>query len=63
MKKGMNRNCYFCGLFGEKCKALEEPVCKTRSCSFFETTAEYVSRQQRFLEKMKEKQQKLKGLA
>lgn len=60
MKKSMNRNCYWCGLFGEKCKALEEPVCKTRKCSFFETTADFLERQEQFRKKMMEKKLRLR---
>ncbi len=55
MKKTMNRSCHFCGLFGEKCKALEEPVCKERSCSFFETTAEFMRRQEKFKNRNRKK--------
>lgn len=55
MRKGMNRKCHWCGLFGEKCRALEEPVCRERRCSFFETTQEFMARQELFYKKMQEK--------
>jgi hypothetical protein len=39
-------------MYGQKgCSALEEPVCKERSCSFYETTEEFLARNRRFHQK------------
>lgn len=49
--KQMKSDCYWC-MYGQKgCSALEEPVCKERACSFYETTEEFLARNRRFFEK------------
>lgn len=44
----MNRDCYWCAALGEACKILEEPVCQSRRCSFYETAGKYAKRQAAF---------------
>lgn len=49
----INQQCYWCSALGNSCRVLEEPVCKCRTCSFFETTADFMKRNKAFYAKNK----------
>lgn len=49
----INQQCYWCSALGNQCRVLEEPVCKCRACSFFETTADFMKRNKAFYEKIR----------
>ncbi len=51
MSKPINQKCYWCDVRKKECRALEEDVCRTRGCSFFETTRGFLDRQRAFLKR------------